>query len=146
MESDYSPVCSDIEDEDNNDDDSTNTMISKKSEKDNLNVMQLLEECTRTETELDESNQSDDEEKLTTSTANNNCTAIATNAAHEKNIKLIINLLSSVSHRMKRAFDLCTSKVVPILIKSCRVAFQRNGRSSRWDEKGAPLILAHIFR
>lgn len=67
-----------------------------------------------------------------------------TDSMEKKTVELIIGILCSVSYRMKHASDLCTAEILNTLLRTCRVAFRRKSSEARWDEFGAPLVLAHI--
>lgn len=65
MDSEYSPVCSDIE-EDIQADDSTAIEKAADVEQHSMSVMKLLEECSRVENELDDPEHSDEDEEMET--------------------------------------------------------------------------------
>lgn len=69
-----------------------------------------------------------------------------TDSMEQKTVELIIGILCSVSYRMKHASDLCTADILNTLLRTCRVAFRRKSSEARWDEHGAPLVLAHIVQ
>lgn len=72
MDSEYSPVCSDIE-EDIQADDGASTAKEKFAglERQNTSVFKLLEEFSRVENELDDPAQSDEDEDVETGTVEN---------------------------------------------------------------------------
>lgn len=68
MDSEYSPVCSDIEEDTQADDVGAGTALEKATdvEQHSMSVMKLLEECSRVENELDDPEQSDEDEEVET--------------------------------------------------------------------------------
>lgn len=69
MDSEYSPVCSDIEEDIQADDDGASKAIEKAADlqQHSMSVMKLLEECSRVENELDDPEQSEEDEEVETS-------------------------------------------------------------------------------
>ena len=147
MDSEYSPVCSDIED-DENPTLADNQLADRSAgdasidDKESMSVMKLLEECNRVENDLDEVQSDEDEADVD----NKDEAKDAENIANKKKtVHLILEILASVSYRMKHASNLCTPTVMNTLIKTCRVAFSSDKKKSRWDEEAAPSVLSHIL-
>lgn len=151
-DSEYSPVCSDIEDV--NEDEASEQNNLKDYDKNTLNAMKLMEmieDTMQSEQEEVEGNFLIELWKQKTNFFFNNQFAEKECTPYdivEKNkiVQLIVSILCSVSYRMKHGSDLCTPEILNTLIQTCRLAFRRKSPTSRWDEHGVPLVLSHIVR
>ncbi|KAJ6637654.1 hypothetical protein Bhyg_10385 [Pseudolycoriella hygida] len=128
-DSEYSPVCSDIEDV--NEDETGEPSSTRDCDKNGLSAIKLMEMIEDTM----QSEQEEVEEK--------ECTPYDI-VEKNKIVHLIVSILCSVSYRMKHGSDLCTPEILNTLIQTCRLAFRRKYPTSRWDDQGVPLVLSHI--
>ncbi|XP_037028939.1 uncharacterized protein LOC119069138 [Bradysia coprophila] len=128
-DSEYSPVCSDIEDV--NEDETIEQNTIKDCDKNGMSVMKLMEMIEDTM----QSEQEDVEDKESTAYE-----------IVEKNkiVQLIVSTLCSISNRMKHGSDLCTPDILNTLIQTCRLAFRRKIPTAVWNHQGVPLVLSHI--
>lgn len=147
---DYSPVVSDIEDQNENDNISDGNEVKggKKDEVDKYNVLQqILNECSRSKCDSDEENLLDSDQREENDEAKEREPTLIDNSEKKKTIQLIICILCSASYRLKHApfeLSLCTNEILSTLIQTCRVAFRRRANDTPWDSQGAPLVLSHI--
>lgn len=137
---DYSPVVSDIEDqEDANDGGET-------SRTDGVDILQqILNEQTTPRCDIEDENLVGDldadpeEEEIEKDSADV--------SEKKKTIQLILDILGSASYRIKQAkfeLSLCSDEILDTLIRACRVAHKRRHKDTPWDALGAPLLLSHI--
>lgn len=166
MDSEYSPVCSDIEDEDGR------TSARKRSADDgsahSSEVMRLIAECSEAEPAgagagaapdeadvaadsdaADDENDDDDDEESDTSKTDASVASYAVPGADARmtSIYLVIDTLCNVSFRIRYATDLGAAPILSTLVRVCRVAYRRRGGQllpQHWDCYGAPMVLSHI--
>lgn len=150
---DYSPVVSDIDDQNDDDiEDSPMTPSKRKNQEkedvDSFNVLQqILNDFPGSKCDLEEESLLDQDEAEENEDIREKEPSSIDISEKKKTVQLIIGILCSASYRLKHApfeLSLCTNEILNTLIKTCRVAFRRRAPDTPWDSQGAPLVLSHI--
>ncbi|XP_031631636.1 uncharacterized protein LOC116345956 [Contarinia nasturtii] len=147
---DYSPVVSDIEDQ--NDDDMDSKVKSKrKDDVDNNDVLQrILNEQSSSKCELEEGNLSDQGEHDDADDIKEKKEKVPNQSdisEKKKTINLVLSILCSASYRLRQLSinELCKPDILDTLIKTCRITYKRHSPEAAWDSHGAPMVLSHII-